>query len=120
VAISGLDGWLESCIFRMANRKPRIGRILVTALTVLVLCGIVAAELPELLSLTDDTTNDFSLRNTNILVSPVRLDAHRPVAIVDPDANPAGSRFFLLRPNLFNPAALTPSELFLLYSVLRT
>jgi len=104
----------------MANRKERIGRILVTALAVLVLCGIVAAELPELLSLTDDTTNDFSLRNTNALVSPARLHAHRPVAIVDPDANPAGSHFFLLRLNPFDPAALAPSDLFLRYSVLRT
>ncbi len=104
----------------MAHRKTRIGRILVTAVAVLLLCGIVAAELPELLSLTDDTTNDFSLRNTNTLVSPVRLNAHRPVAMVDPDANPAGAHFFLLRVNPFDPAALTPSELFLLYSVLRT
>src|SRR5271170_2942944 len=102
----------------MANRKERIGRILVTALAVLVLCGIVAAELPELLSLTDDTANDFSLRNTNTLVLPARLHAHRPVAIVDADAGPAGSHFFSLRLNSFDPAALTPSELFLRYSVL--
>jgi hypothetical protein len=41
------------------------------ALVTLLLCAIFAAELPELLSLTDNAANDFALRAADSLVSPV-------------------------------------------------
>jgi hypothetical protein len=45
--------------------RTEIRKILVSSLVALLLCGIVASEFPELLSLTDNTANDFTLRKTN-------------------------------------------------------
>jgi hypothetical protein len=48
-------------------------RTLGIALVSLLLCAIFASELPELLSLTDNTTNDFTVRNADSLFSPFSL-----------------------------------------------
>ena len=57
---------------KMASAQIKIGKILVLVLVSLLLCGIVAAEFPELLSLTDNTANDFTVSKTNPSVPPVR------------------------------------------------
>jgi hypothetical protein len=49
----------------MPSARIKIGKILVPILVSLLLCGIVAAEFPELLSLTDNTANDFTIWKTN-------------------------------------------------------
>ena len=46
----------------MPIRRHRSGRILLAAVASLLVLGIVGAELPELLSLVDNTSNDFMVR----------------------------------------------------------
>jgi len=46
----------------MLARPCLFGRLLFCSVVCLLLCGIVSAELPELLSLTDNTSNDFTTR----------------------------------------------------------
>ncbi len=55
----------------MATARIKTGKILVPVLVSLLLCAIVAAEFPELLSLTDNTANDFAIGKTNPSASPV-------------------------------------------------
>jgi hypothetical protein len=47
------------------SRPIIVVRTLGIALVSLLLCAIVAAELPELLSLTDNTANDFTVRSAD-------------------------------------------------------
>ena len=46
----------------MLTYRPILTRLFFTAVACLLLCGIISAEIPELLSLTDDTSNDFTIR----------------------------------------------------------
>ena len=49
----------------MPSRRPGSSKILVPIIVGLLLCGLVTAELPELLSLTDNTSNDFTVRKAS-------------------------------------------------------
>lgn len=49
----------------MPSRRPRSATILIAAIVGLLSCAVAAAELPELLSLTDSIANDFTVRNTS-------------------------------------------------------
>jgi hypothetical protein len=110
----------HACTFQMANKKTRIGRILGPALALLLLCGIAAAEVPELLSLTDNTSNDFSVCKADPLVLSVRFEATRGNPVVDSDSNASAPNFLFSHLNPFDQAILVPSEQFLLHAVLRT
>jgi hypothetical protein len=100
------------------SRRISIGKILARALLCLLLCGIFAGELPELLSLTDNATNDFSVTGARPVVPSVRLNASKNVRIADKDSVPAFSFFFsCLSP--FERAELVPSDVLILYSILR-
>ena len=59
----------------MPSRRPRSATILIAAIVALVSCAVVAAELPELLSLTDSIANDFTVRNTSTSHTTTRLIA---------------------------------------------
>lgn len=48
----------------MPSRRSSASKLLVPIIVGLLLCGVIAAELPELLSLTDNTSNDFTLRKS--------------------------------------------------------
>ena len=104
----------------MARRLASFGKILVPALALLLLCGIAAAEIPELLSLTDNTSNDFSVCKADPLVLSVRFEASRGNPVVDSDSNASAHDFLFSHLNPFDQAILVPSEQFLLHSVLRT
>jgi hypothetical protein len=88
------------------------------ALVSLLLCAVFASELPELLSLTDNTANDYTLRRADSLVSPV-LDSARKVH------KPTIEFYISMRDSLFGclvspeKAELATSGLFILYSALR-
>jgi hypothetical protein len=98
--------------------RTTIRKILFTSLVALLLCGIVASEFPELLNITDNTSNDFTLRKTN--TEGLRALADRPFRF--PDTNYTGPTPTSLhsRLSVFEKAAPLPSELFTLHSVLRT
>ena len=103
----------------MVRKRISIGKILARALLCLLLCGIVAGELPELLSLTDNATNDFTVSGARSVVPPVRLNVSQNGRIADKDSAPA-SDFLFSRESPFEKAELVPSDVFILYSILRT
>lgn len=102
------------------SARTKIRKILVASLLSILLCGIVASEFPELLSLTDNTANDFTVGKTNTERLHALSDARGPVRIADIDSSVPPVT--LLHSRLIPPekAAPVPSELFILHSVLRT
>ena len=102
----------------MAFNRTHIRKVLIPALVFLVLSGIVVAEFPELLTLTENTTNDFTVRKTTTTVLLVFLDTSKYVRMAGLDsASAPGLLFSRLSP--FEKAVLVPSRLFLLHSDLR-
>ena len=102
----------------MERKQISIGKILAPAVVCLLLCGIVAGEFPELLSLADNTANDFTVRSAHSVVPPpVRLSASKNIRIANKDSAPATDLLFSpLSP--FEKAQLI-LEVFVLHSVLR-
>jgi hypothetical protein len=96
-----------------------IVRTLGIALVSLLLCAVLATELPELLSLTDNSANDFTMCGV------YRLG--RPVLCTAMNVRKSAVKFNIATPDwLFGPLGLTEraetadSRLSVLYSVLRT
>jgi hypothetical protein len=112
---------ITSCIGCEIMLGPiKIRKILLASLVSLLLCGVVASELPELLTLTNDTSNDFTVRNSSTASLRALPDAQRPVRIAHVNSSlPAG---ILLHSRLvaFEKPAPVPSELLALHSILRT
>ena len=104
----------------MVRSRLKIVGVLVPALLLLLLCGIVAAEFPELLSLTDNATNDFTVRNANGLVLPAVADAGRGVRVADADSNSPAFALLFSRLRLLEKASLLTQEPVILHAVLRT
>ncbi len=104
----------------MLRGRTNIDGILASALVFLLLCGIVAAEFPELLSLTDDTANDFTARRADSVVSPTLVHASRHVRKADIDSYTYAPELFFSRVSPFDKAESVPSGAFILHSVLRT
>src|SRR5215472_15070723 len=103
----------------MVSKRISFGKILARALLCLLLCAIVAGELPELLSLTDNTTNDFTVRGARSAVPAVRLNASQNGRVADQDSAPALD-FLSLRESPYEKAELAPSDILILHSILRT
>jgi hypothetical protein len=104
----------------MKRGRSSLGKILVPALVFLMLCGIVAGEFPELLSLTDNATNDFTVIRTKSGALPALLHAcsHHPSAQTN-CATPAPSLLFPCLSPLEETLSI-PSKRSALHSVLRT
>jgi len=94
-------------------------RIVAAALLSLMLCAIVVSEVPELLSLTDNTANDFTMRRAGSLVLPV-LQSAKDVGKTGIDFNHPAFGSFHSRLGTFKKAELVPTFLVILYTVLRT
>jgi hypothetical protein len=103
----------------MVSKPISIGKFLARALLGLLLCGIIAGELPELLTLTDNATNDFTVCGARSAVPPVHIKASMKVRIAGNDSVLASS-FLFSRLSPFERAELVPSDVFILYSILRT
>jgi hypothetical protein len=103
----------------MAYRRTPVGKILVPALAFLLLCGIVVAEFPELLSLTDNTANDFTVRKTDALAVPVHLHISGHIRIPDIVSKTLVLDFLFSRLSPFEKAAFAPSKPFILLCDLR-
>ena len=67
----------------MVRNRVGISGIFVRAIVFLLLCGIVCGEMPELLTLTDNTSNDFAIRMTNSVISPLLRNASRRDRVTD-------------------------------------
>ena len=104
----------------MSSARIKIGKILLSALLFLLLFGIVGAEFPELLTLTDNTANDFTVCKAKTAVSHSLPDSRRRVRMTDVDSNVLTPSSTLLRLSRLEKTPLFPSELSILHSVLRT
>ena len=103
----------------MKPARSKIGNILITTLVSAVLLGIVSSEFPELLSLTDNAANDFTVLKT-AKVSPSLPDACRPIRKFEIDPSHPGAALHSSGLNPFGKVAPHSSEFFILYSILRT
>jgi hypothetical protein len=104
----------------MKRKKASVGRIFAQVIVFLLLCGIVGGEIPELLTLTDNTTNDFTIRKMNSVISPpLRNDSRRirVADVVEPTIAAHDILFQHFHP--FERAALSSGAL-ILGTVLRT
>jgi len=104
----------------MARRRTRIGGTVAQVIVFLLLCGIVGGEFPELLSLTENTSNDFTVRKTNSMVSSLPRDASRHDRVSDLEPIIAAHDGTFSRFSPFEKAELVPSDVSILYSILRT
>ena len=101
------------------SRRDIAVKTLVTTIVSVLLCGIVAAELPELLSLTDNTSNDFTICKVNSSLLPIAHSVQNvQKAAIDLKDSSHNSLFLHLAP--FVGAELIPALLFILHSILRT
>jgi hypothetical protein len=71
----------------MIRKRATAGRVVARVIVFLLLCGIVGGEIPELLTLTDNCANDFTVRKTNSAISPLRHDISSYVRLVDVEPN---------------------------------
>ena len=101
------------------SRRNIAVKTFVTAIVGLLLCGIVAAELPELLSLADNTSNDFTVCKVSLSLLPTAKSVQNvQKAAIDLKDSSHNSLFLHLAP--FVGAELIPALLFILHSILRT
>lgn len=89
------------------------------ALISLMLCAIFVSELPELLSLTDNTANDFTMCRSDSLASPV-LGIARDVRQSAVMFNNFTRDSFFGSLGSAEKTGLAPLSLFILHSPLRT
>ena len=100
------------------SRRNIAVKTFVTAIVSLLLCGIVAAELPELLSLTDNTSNDLTICKVSSSLLPTAQSVQNvQEAAIDSKNSSHNSLFLRLGP--FVEAELIPVLLFILNSILR-
>ena len=102
----------------MSRRRLTSARILFAVAASLLVLGIVGAELPELLSLVDNTSNDFMLRKVG------RAEGARPFAAAShgsllPDTRNLGCGTRSYGRAAVLGAELVSFDLFVLHSVLR-
>jgi hypothetical protein len=103
---------------RKMSSRSIIVRTFGIALVGLLLCAIFASELPELLSLTDNTANDFTMCSADSLVSPVlRSTKNVRKASIKFNNSPQDSLFRRMGSPEKTKVALC---LFILYSAQRT
>ena len=103
---------------RMFRRGSTSAKLLVAVAASVFLLGIVATELPELLTLSDNTSNDFALRKADSAECASMLSTanHRPMPLNMKDSEYGTD--ICCAPALEDPKPASP-DLFFLHSVLR-
>jgi hypothetical protein len=112
--------WYKLAGFRMTRGPAHHGKVIVPLVIILTLCVIVTVELPELLTLVDNTSNDFTVRKINT-ADPFLLNvsiSHR--RITDIEFCSSAPEFPFSNLNSFEKTQSVSSRLFVLYSDLRT
>jgi hypothetical protein len=103
---------------RMFRRRSTSAKLLVAVAASVFLLGIVVTELPELLTLSDNTSNDFAMRKAGSAECASMLSTanHRAIPLNMKDSE--YSTDIRCAPALEDPKP-TSSDLFFLHSVLR-
>jgi hypothetical protein len=104
----------------MVRKRASIGRVFAQAIVFLLLCGIAAREFPELISLTDNATNDFTVTKTDHAASRVLLSPEISVRNSCTDSNAHLAEMLFSRATQVERIELVPSELSILHRILRT
>jgi hypothetical protein len=65
----------------MFTRRALRSRVLFATVIGVMLCSVFATELPELLSLTDRTSNDFTVRDATVRLAPAHTGTQAGAAI---------------------------------------
>jgi hypothetical protein len=102
----------------MTQHRSIFGRVVFCSLVFVLLCGIVSSELPELLSLTDNTSNDFTFRKASGQERTSTLGAavHKSVPLDKRNSECAPCTNCAL---MLAATKTISSDLFVLHSVLR-
>lgn len=103
-----------------ARKKTDIGKIVAQALVLLLLSGIVFGEFPEILSLTDNTSNDFTVSKTTSAVAPLARDASRPARVSDLQLTMSADDPLISRTIPQKKAEWIPSDVLTHHFILRT
>jgi hypothetical protein len=103
----------------MVHGITNTGKVVPRVVVCLLLCGLFAGELPELLTLVDNTANDYTICSAGPASSTVSPIAKKRVQIADSNCNMRAPEFFssLMRPLKKN--VIVSSDAFVLDSVLR-
>jgi len=102
----------------MATCCSSLGRFLFCTVVCLLICGVFASELPEHLTLTNETSNDYIVRSPNVRKSIQALSSPRQEASVLV-ANMLPLVESQMWSGLILDSAPQPHSLFILHSVLR-
>jgi hypothetical protein len=102
-------------VSRMRRRRSISAKMLVSVVASMLLCCMVVSEFPELLSLADNASNDFSIRASDS--APILSVANQTPIAVDMRDSESGTH--LCRAGTFGCAQPSSSESFDLHSVLR-
>ena len=102
----------------MSRHKSRVVRFLLYALACVLICAAFASELPEQLTLKNDTSNDYSFRPATSLKSIQTLNSLRQDSSFFVTTAPQHTSWSLL--SVTGGASLQVESLFILHSVLRT
>jgi len=105
---------------RMIRKRNSTGRFVRQLIVFLLLCGIAGGEIPELLKLTDNTANDFAVRKTDSVISPLLRGGNRHVRVADAGPSSAMRDILFPRFDTFEEASLVSSAALILDTVLRT
>jgi hypothetical protein len=102
----------------MRAHRSILDKVLFSSAVCLLLCAIVSAEIPELVALTDNTSNDFTMRKASGREVTPTLSAatHRSVPL---DAEASEHNRCACDAPIFTGAAATSPDLFLLDCVFR-
>jgi hypothetical protein len=104
----------------MQHNRSRYRKIIVPVLVILMLCIVVTLEFPELLTLTDNTSNDFAVRRTNTSDQLVLQVSSRHQRSTDVEFYSSAPEVALSHVCSFEKVPQSLSKLFILLSDLRT
>jgi hypothetical protein len=104
----------------MARPRTNFGKTFLVGVIVLLLCSVVVGELPELLTLTDNATNDFTVVGIKSLTSFSLLAATKNLRVSDMNSNTVSPALVFSHAEPFAKEAHTRSGYFVLDFVLRT
>jgi len=103
----------------MFRRRSTSAKLLIAVAASVFLLGIIATEIPELLALSDNTSNDFAMRKVGAteFASILRAANQRllPLNMTGPEYGTE-----IRRAPIFEDSKPASSDLFFLHSVLRT
>jgi len=103
----------------MSRHKSKVARFLFYALACLLICAAFASELPEQLTLTNDTSNDYSFRPSTSVKNIRPLNSLRQDSSFFVTTAPQHTSWRYLL-SVLGRASIQAESLFILHSVLRT